>query len=104
MNSEKLNTYLTVGANLAVLIGLVFVGIELRNSNASIAAQTNYSITEGFNSINMALAGDPELMRINVVGDQEPEKLTACKQPVKCSIGIFPNGRVGKCSCEILGI
>jgi hypothetical protein len=76
MNPERLSTYLTVGANIAVLVGLVFVGVEVRNSNATIAAQTSYNVTEGFNTLNMSLANNPTLLNMTVIGGREPDKLT----------------------------
>jgi len=39
MNNERLNQWLTLGANLGVVAGLIFLGIEInQNTRASIAA------------------------------------------------------------------
>ena len=41
MNTEKLNTWLTLVANLGVVLGLVFLGIEIQQSRISTEA-SNY--------------------------------------------------------------
>ncbi len=76
MNSDRINRYLTVGANIAILVGLIFVGLEVRNSSVAVSAQTSANINEGFNSLNMLLATDPSLARINFIGESEPNRLS----------------------------
>ena len=76
MNSERINNYLAIGANVAVLVGLIFVGLEVRNSSSAVNAQTYANVAEGFNALNMVLAADPSLARISAIGDVEPNRLS----------------------------
>jgi hypothetical protein len=43
---DKLNQWLTLGANLAVVAGIVFLAVELHQNTEAIQAQTRDSITE----------------------------------------------------------
>ncbi len=76
MKVDRVNHYLTVGANVAVLMGLIFVGLEVRNSSNAVIAQTYANVSDGFNSINMMVAADPTLARISAIGDIEPDRLS----------------------------
>ena len=76
INPDRLNSYLTVGANVAVLIGLIFVGLELRNSGAAVSSQASANIASGFNQINMQLASEPALASIVAHGSADPTSLT----------------------------
>ena len=76
MKSEQLNNWLSVLANLGVLIGLIFVGVELRNSSNSVTGQIADSIAEGFNEFNLTVAADAELPVIFNVGLCDPSLLS----------------------------
>ena len=39
MDSDRLNRWLTLGANVGVLIGIVFLAFELQQNNENLAAQ-----------------------------------------------------------------
>lgn len=43
MNPEKLNTWLTLFANLGVVAGIIFLGIEIRQNNELLTVQASYS-------------------------------------------------------------
>lgn len=60
---------------MGVLIGLIFVGLEVRNSGKAVTAQTADSIADGFNTVNLAVIDDPDLAKALFVGLREPEKL-----------------------------
>ncbi len=84
-NTERVNSYLTVGANVAVLIGLIFVGLELRNSGVAVSSQASANIASGFNQINMQLASDPDLARTVAHGSTNPNSLTT-EQAIQYSL------------------
>lgn len=75
MNSDRINWWLTVGANVGVLIGLIFVGLEVRNSGKAVTAQTVDSIADGFNTMNLAAIEDPFLAEALYNGLLNPESL-----------------------------
>ena len=57
-------TWIDLIGALGVLIGLIFVGLELRNNTQAIRAETFQSLTDISNDYIMQLAADPELARI----------------------------------------
>lgn len=46
MNSERLNRWLTLGANVGVIAGIIFLGFELRQNNQLLVEQARYSMLE----------------------------------------------------------
>ena len=62
LDSDKLNRWLTLGANLGVVIGLVFLAIEVRQNNENLATQVRatafFGMAETWNMVaeNPALA------------------------------------------------
>ena len=64
------------GANLVVVAGLVFVGLEVRNGRAAAEAQIADGIADGFIQHNMAVVQDAEMGCIWRVGLHNPDALT----------------------------
>lgn len=71
MNREKLNWWLTLLANLGVLGGLVFVGLEIRQNTSQLRAEAAHAITSSVNEINASLYSDPELTDIVLRGERD---------------------------------
>ena len=76
MNAEKLNSWLGVLANIGILAGVIFLAIEIRQSNVAVTAQMQDSIADGFISLNMATITEPAVGRVWVVGLYEPDRLS----------------------------
>ena len=75
MDRERLNRWLTLLANLGVLGGLVFVGLEIRQNTRQLRADASYSITESVNLINEGVYGDPTLADLLLRGEQDLDAL-----------------------------
>ena len=60
MDSNKLNKWLAVGANIGVLAGLVFLALEIRQSNRIAIATTEITVRESFGSSNETVYTNPE--------------------------------------------
>jgi hypothetical protein len=73
---DRVNQFLSIGANLSVLVGLVFVGLEVQNGNSAVQTQTSALVVEGFNTLNALVISDSELARIVSTADNEPEKVS----------------------------
>ncbi len=76
MDNDRLNRWLTLGANLAVLAGLVALVVEIRTNTAAVQAA---SVQEAVNSsreylLNIAL--DEDLSRIRQTGRMNLEELS----------------------------
>ena len=71
MNREHLNWRLSVITNVGVLIGLVFVGYEIRQNTVQLRAESSLSITETVNALNAGMYSDPELAEILIRGTED---------------------------------
>ena len=71
-----IDRWLSIIANLGVLVGLVLVGIEIRDANDIAKAQMYDSVSTGFNEIDTALMTDADLSRIVPVGHATPNELS----------------------------
>ena len=63
-----------IGA-LAVLIGLIFVGVEVRRNTAAVQASTNQQITDSSSGFLMHIAADSQMTRIWREGRADPDQL-----------------------------
>ena len=46
MDKDRLNRWLTLGANVGVIAGIIFLGFELRQNNQLLVEQARYSMLE----------------------------------------------------------
>ena len=76
MNLDKVNQRLTLLANIGVLLGIVFIAVEMRNSSNAVAAQTRDSIADGFISLNMVVINDPQVGANWITGLLKPDRLS----------------------------
>jgi hypothetical protein len=76
VESERLNSWLGILANIGVLIGIVFLAIEVRHASDTAQAQMVDSVITGHNELNLAAFSDPLLARVVVVGLYEPAILS----------------------------
>ena len=59
LDTENVNKWLTLGANIAVLLGITFLVIEIRQSNRIAIAATEIAVSDQFKTINnLVLAND----------------------------------------------
>lgn len=80
MNRERLNGWLTLLANLGVLGGLVFVGLEIRQNTSQLRADASNSITAMVNELNVSLYGDPEFAEVVLRGEADRTSLTVLER------------------------
>ena len=78
MNESKenrLRLVLEVLGGIAVLIGLVFLGLELRQNTEAMQAATFQDLVHATSEFNVAIAANAELRSIYLTGWQNPELL-----------------------------
>ena len=75
MDIDKVGGWLNLTANIAVLVGIVFLALEVRHAGNSTEMQMQDSLADGFNELAIELASDPKLARIYVIGLNNPERL-----------------------------
>jgi len=87
MNNEKLNQWLTTLANFGVIVGIIFLVVEIRQTSRQIeqntvalGAQTIFQINESSNGARRAIAQDAELAELLMKGNEDPEALTALER------------------------
>ena len=76
MNIERLNSWLTLGANIGVFIGIVFLALEVRQTGDALHAQVSDSVADGFITLNMATISDPQVANVWLTGIYQPDSLT----------------------------
>jgi hypothetical protein len=67
----RTDRWLSLLANLAVLGGLVFVGLEIRQNTSQLRTDASYSITAAVNELNAGLYGDPGLTELVLRGEAD---------------------------------
>lgn len=67
---------IAIVANVGVLLGFVFLAIEIRDSRITILAQTHDSVADGFLALNLATITEPEIGITFQKGLCAPEELT----------------------------
>ena len=60
----------------AILVGLIFVGLELRQNTAALSAQAIFQLNDSANEAHRSLAQDPALSELVHKGNEDPESLT----------------------------
>ena len=75
---KKINWGQTIAilANVGVLLGIVFLAIEIRDSRIAILAQTQDSVADGFLTLNLATIDNPEIGLTFQKGLCDPEALS----------------------------
>jgi len=87
MDSVKLNQWLTTLANFGVIVGIVFLVFEIRQTSmqiekntAAFSAQTIFQLNQSAGVAKRAIAQDAELAELLMRGDEDPESLTELEQ------------------------
>lgn len=76
MGGDRVMNALSIGANVAVLAGLIFVGMQVRDGRAAAEAQVADGVTDGFLELNLATVADPDVACMMIVGLEAPGNLT----------------------------
>ncbi len=79
MDSDRLNKWLTLGANLGVLVGIIFLAVELRQNNENLATEVRATHFFGITDTWRMVAENPELAAA-ISKDFEKEELTSAEQ------------------------
>jgi len=75
MKADKAKIIVEASGAIAVLLGLVFVGLELRQNTEAVEAATFQALTDASSNYILSIASDPELNRINSIGHADPSAL-----------------------------
>ena len=76
MNSDRLNRWLTLAANVGVLVGIVFLALEIRQNSDHLALQLEFAVpTQKIFEINRDLL-DPAVAKILTKAVESPVELS----------------------------
>jgi len=73
---SRLEKWVALLANLGVLGGLLFVGLELRQNTSQLRSDASHALTERVNEMNAGVYGDPSLAEILLRGEEDLGALT----------------------------
>jgi hypothetical protein len=76
MNSDLITRWTAIVTNIAVVIGLVFVGLEFSNNSRSIEAERIDSFTQGVAEIQAMWLGSNDLSEIIYKAYADPDSLS----------------------------
>lgn len=76
MKKLELKSVLELLSAAAVLLGLVFVGFELRQNTAAVESANRQSVNDGSVMWLLTIGTDPDLAHLWEIGSQNPEELT----------------------------
>jgi hypothetical protein len=62
---------------LAVIVGIVFLAVEVKDAGNATRQQTETARVEGYNALNLTLASDASLSKIFVIGLDDPARLNS---------------------------
>ena len=74
-NGKQVRAAIELAGAIAVLIGLVFVGLELRQNTKAVQAATFQGMTETSSDFLVTIASEPELRRVWSASFATPEEL-----------------------------
>jgi len=77
---KKINSWITLIANLGIVGGLVFLGYETQQNTVQLRAEASYSINEALSTLNSAIYNDPVLADIVVRGEKQLSSLNPTEQ------------------------
>jgi len=77
-DSQGMNfrTFVEASGGIAVLLGLIFVGLELRQNTAAVQAATFQDLTHTSADFLIEIGSDPENRRVYTVGRTNPDRLS----------------------------
>ena len=80
MKTEDAKSWISLIANLGVVAGLIFVGLEVQQNTTQMRADASNSINEALSVINSALYSDPVFADVVVRGEKSYSSLTETEQ------------------------
>lgn len=76
MKIEQANEWISIAANLGVILGIFFLVIEIGQSTKATAAAATDSVTSGYIELSMPIITDSQVARVFATGLYRPQSLT----------------------------
>jgi len=79
MDSDRLNRWMTLGANIGVLAGIIFLAFELRQNTVATQLEASSNFQDSFSEIELFIAGSPGFAELLKKG-REGEEISAADE------------------------
>ena len=76
MTTGRVNTWISLGANIGVIVSILFLAFEINQSTKATIAAAGDSVVDGFNTLNMPVISDPQVAQLFIVGLHDPKALS----------------------------
>lgn len=76
MDRNRLNEWLSIATNIAVVVGIIILAIEIRQNSVALRSNVLQSVSTESNPLNLAIATDASVRETWVQGLREPDSLT----------------------------
>ena len=76
MDADRTNKWLTLTANVGVIVGLIFLALEIRQNTEVARSAVDLEITALGTDFHMRVAENPALARAYYIGLRDPDSLT----------------------------
>ena len=76
MNDNNINKWLTLGANIGVILGLLLLVVEIRQNTTASRAQTAQAIIDSSRNFLVGIAMDDDFARIRQAGQSDIASLS----------------------------
>ena len=80
MKIENLNQWLALGANFGVLIGIIFLSMEINQSNRIAIGTAEYETSRDFNEIGRIILTDASIRELIVKLEDTDEELVSASE------------------------
>lgn len=80
MDMDRANRWLTFGANIGVIVGILFLAVEIRQSNRIAIASTEIDVRNSFASSNRSLYSDSDFAELIVKISDVDAQLTPAEE------------------------
>ena len=75
-HKRNLKDLIEIGGGISILVGIIFVGLELRQNTAAVQAATNQDLIHASSEFLINIGSDPETYRVYSTGRLDPSELT----------------------------
>ena len=65
---DKLNKWLTLGANLGLIVGLFFLAMQIKQNTSQMHTEASFSINQSLNNLNAAIYQDSTFAELYLRG------------------------------------
>jgi len=80
MDMNRANRWLTIGANVGVLAGILFLAAEIQQSNRIAIASTEIDVRNSFAAINESIYSDSDIAELIVRSAESDAELTPVEE------------------------